>query len=947
LCGFGHKEAESCLSLEGAEDEESPADVSDGAAPAAAEEESTATALSAEQIPALLGTLVRDLTGPERPPSAPVAVRPEASHVQDSIDALSLRGGPADTPAVRDFHQLRIAFESVWMELFDEDVVKNGAKLYTQLVEAGVDPNDYLESPIEHFMGQALNLSAAVGLMGNGAADPEPADTSWRGIVRVFSVTPAQLRALDPETAEQLAAIASEVTALEDPSGAPGLAAEWRQTMEQLGIPTSQIDAIEATIKAKALTERLDRARVKRREGTRIIEWADALLNAGTDQYAQFSQVLTDLAAGLKQPYRFSVYAANGHERSVNFGVVTTFRQVWDPVAYQAGALVKTVPLAPKETRKFTKKQVVRRERAERESDNSLEARRAERTETARAEVEIFAKATAKTNFELRTEGGVNIAIANAKASGAFAHEAATDSHETKKEFREAVFKAAEEYKAERALEIKVTEFDESTADEAGEISNPNDEIPVTYLFYELERRYRVSEHLRAVTPIVLVAQEMPKPNQIDEDWILAHDWILRRVLLDDSFAPALDYLATRVVGDDIAVQEQYQHVRRLRKLVEELKDEHLLLEKMSGQRWQALQAAISNRALAIQAEEEDDGVMPFGGVAVVPTSVTGVFGGSPESPEAARVREDAAREELDRLVRQSKEVVAKLEREETALNAAQADYTKALSGHVNRKAQIARLRTHIKANILYYMQAIWSHEPPDQRYFRLHEVMVPVLKGERTYAVEDVPDAIPTPPDWKKPTKVVMKVQLDPTLEYKHLEEVADLDGLLGFKGNYMIFPLRERNDLTDFMTLPYVDPSLGVRDPDPAAGWTLSELSDYICCLKQHSTEKEFDRKRPGLIEAYTALIARPRIDEEELVVPTASLFIEALPGAHPILEDFKLLHRAVDVKKVQAETRGLELENVRAAARLLAGEREDPTIERKIVVEGQTDVIVPPDG
>jgi hypothetical protein len=40
---------------------------------------------------------------------------------------------------------------------------------------------------------------------------------------------------------------------------------------------------------------------------------------------------------------------------------------------------------------------------------------------------------------------------------------------------------------------------------------------------------------------------------------------------------------------------------------------------------------------------------------------------------------------------------------------------------------------------------------------------------------------------------------------------------------------------------------------------------------------------------------------------------------------------------VKKVQAEVRHAELENVRLAARALEGEREDPDIEKKIIVQG----------
>ena len=87
-------------------------------------------------------------------------------------------------------------------------------------------------------------------------------------------------------------------------------------------------------------------------------------------------------------------------------------------------------------------------------------------------------------------------------------------------------------------------------------------------------------------------------------------------------------------------------------------------------------------------------------------------------------------------------------------------------------------------------------------------------------------------------------------------------------------------------------------------------------------------------------------PGTDGEELIVPTDSLFIEALPGVHPILEDFKLYHRVLDVKKVQADVRAAEFENVRAAARLLAGEREDPTIEKKVIIEGGQSVVVSPD-
>ena len=87
--------------------------------------------------------------------------------------------------------------------------------------------------------------------------------------------------------------------------------------------------------------------------------------------------------------------------------------------------------------------------------------------------------------------------------------------------------------------------------------------------------------------------------------------------------------------------------------------------------------------------------------------------------------------------------------------------------------------------------------------------------------------------------------------------------------------------------------------------------------------------------------------RKDSEMIIVPTTSLFIECLVGTHPLLEDFKLIHRALDAKKVQAEVRHAELENIRLASRVLKGKDEDPDIEKKIIIEGNASgIVVQPD-
>jgi hypothetical protein len=865
-----------------------------------------------EDIPLYLGNLVSQVSSPESPSIFKVHCRAGVQQVEQSVSGFALKSGPADSPALYDFHSLQIAFEDVWQELFDDGLKKTVKDLYTDLVEVGVDPNAYLVSDFTN----PKELIAYFNYLKSLKADnvESELDDPSSLVTRAFEISAAEWAELSADQQGDLELLADEAH-LNSVIAADYFSAENTGWM---------------------LYKR-EQLQHWRRQGERLIRYAENKVR-GSHEFDQYHQILSDLETSTRELYRFSVYAAHSLNRSINFGLVSTYRQEWKPVAYQVGRLVKTIPLAPKEVRRFTKKVAIRKTRAEKEVENNLQTRRTDVSETARAETEIVQKAMRKTNFQASAEGGVNIGIASAKGSTAFGQDAGVESQEVKKEFREAVFKASEEYKSERNTEINVSTSEDVSFDESGEISNPNDEIPVTYLFYELQRRFRVGTKLHAVRPVVLVAQEFPNPNDIDEAWLIRHDWILRRVILDDSFIPAMNYVTSKVVGDEFALRELSKNVEQQRRITDELKEELVATRSLAEGRYAALQASMTERADALQRDEEGGGITPM--------PVGFLMSDSDVSPEAQQVREDAARDAYERAVRQARDVQSRLERETAALTALTEAYTKELSDHLNRKTQIARLRVHVKANIMYYMQAIWSFEPPDQRFFRLHQVRVPKLQGQLTYTLEDDPDGTPMPPTWAKPTKLVAKCALPDDLEFETLAEAADLDNLLGFKGNYMMFPLKKSNTLTDFMMVPYLDPILGLRDPDPAGTWTLPEFIEYVCCLRKQLSKDEFVRRLPGLIDAYRQIQNASGAEGDEIVVPTDSLFIEALPGVHPILEDFKLFHRLVDVKKAQAEVRAAELENVRAAARLLAGERDDPSIEKTVVIKGNTNVITDDD-
>jgi hypothetical protein len=864
--------------------------------------------LSADkELPTGLVDVLSTLVAPDWIPSM-ATVSGEGSSSHQAGGSFTLVPGPADQAAFYDFNRLDIAFEPVWQAAIDEGLIdalqdaygiyveRTGTKPPPPKVKAGGVGTTTVRSHISSLKNGTTVVTAPVPLE----------------VFEVFELTLDQWAELNPAIQHRLKTLAIKALA-------PGA------SVRVGGVYTENLRAAHDRVAAREQGERLIR-------------------NAVGSQAASFSSLVRHLEQRAKAAYPFTVFAANGAERSVNFGLITTYRQHWVPVAYQVGRLVRSEPLAPKEVRRFTRKTVVRKSRAEKEVANNLRARKEEMDSTSRSESDIVRRALGKTTFSLSADGSYDIGISSGSAKTAFEKSAEVASEETKKDFHEAVVKAAQEYRDERNIEVNISTSTDTEIESSGEISNPNDEITVTYLFYELQRRMQVTERLHRVTPVVLVAREVPTPGEVDDDWLVAYDWILRRVLLDDSFVPALAYLSSRLPGDELALTEMRKTLAQQRELTEQLQSEVVALQDRATRRYASLERSIEKRAAAI-GDESTDGWY---------TDAFEFFAGSSSSPEAAQVREEAARDAYEKAAQDEKNLRMRVEREVTALAAATEAYSKSLAEHTNRQAQVARLKQHVTQNILYYMQAIWSYEPTDQQYFRLHRVAVPVLRAKsQTFTLKRATAPIGVGlPGLRAPH--VFEVICNSTLEVTsgqstetvELATVADLDRPLGYKGNYMIFPLKSSNALTDFMMTPYVDAELGLRDPDDPSNWTLAEFAEYVLCLQRHRPA-EFASAKAELAAIYRTLLTKPLRNGEEIIVPTDSLFIEALPGSHSVLEEFKLRHRAMDVMKVRAEVRGAEIENVRMAARLLAAEYDDPTIDRRITIDGTAaNVLVPAD-
>jgi hypothetical protein len=67
------------------------------------------------------------------------------------------------------------------------------------------------------------------------------------------------------------------------------------------------------------------------------------------------------------------------------------------------------------------------------------------------------------------------------------------------------------------------------------------------------------------------VANDVPAPHEIDEAWLMRYDWILKRVMLDDSFLPALAYLGSEFAGQESALIILEMEVQHQKNIVDQL----------------------------------------------------------------------------------------------------------------------------------------------------------------------------------------------------------------------------------------------------------------------------------------------------------------------------------------------------------------------------------------
>lgn len=355
---------------------------------------------------------------------------------------------------------------------------------------------------------------------------------------------------------------------------------------------------------------------------------------------------------------------------------------------------MSTIPLAPRETRRYTTKQVTKRSRAVKEIANNLNTVRTDIDTTGRADRDIVNRAENRTKFKVTADGSFGVDADKIHAAAEGGGDSAKISEATKKDFHEAVLKSAHEYKQENRSEVETSTGEESETTTYNEIQNPNDELTVTYLFYELQRTYRISERIQQVTPVVLVANKVSAPHEIDDAWLIKNDWILRRVLLDDSFRAALDYLTKSFVGDELTLQVLQNNVEGQQQIVDTIKAQVTAQLSVVDAAQRDLSAKMDAKGGLLLAE----GFLGTVKSVFDPLHLTGQSAtGTSEGADALAAY---AQETLDRAEREKARLLDQLGVATTALQAAVDKLAAAMKEHYDkgggdRPAPAARLGNH------------------------------------------------------------------------------------------------------------------------------------------------------------------------------------------------------------------------------------------------------------
>jgi hypothetical protein len=227
---------------------------------------------------------------------------------------------------------------------------------------------------------------------------------------------------------------------------------------------------------------------------------------------------------------------------SVNVGLRLVYRQQWKPLAMQKGEIVRTIPLGPGQTERVTTKIIRRRKKTSTMETVTETETTTESTESTKDSNEIVAEAAETFKWNVDAKVGASF-IVTAEVSSSLGGTSDEKHKQTSSKLSESMQKAASKIRRETKVVVNTESETAFEQEHFSEISNPNNEIALTYEYHKLQQQYEVFTYLAEAQSVIFVAEYVPLPTEVNEEWVRKHDWIIARALKDESYRETLNDL--------------------------------------------------------------------------------------------------------------------------------------------------------------------------------------------------------------------------------------------------------------------------------------------------------------------------------------------------------------------------------------------------------------------
>lgn len=620
--------------------------------------------------------------------------------------------------------------------------------------------------------------------------------------------------------------------------------------------------------------------------------------------------VLDSTVRPLELDHDFHTYPAN----TTNVGITLVFRQRWRPLGMQPGEVVRTVPLGPGQSEKISTK-ITRRVKTSKNSETSMETESStETTDTTKDSSELLNEASRSKKWNISGEASYGAFGIGASVSGGMEREQASSSKDTTSNLSEVMEKTASKIKKQSKVSVTTETETGFEMETASMITNPNDQLALTYYYHTLQQQYEVFTYLAEVRNVVYVAERVPAPVEINETWVRKHDWILSRALLDASFSDTLNELIRDMHQPDLL----------------NLDDDDPYAEMV-------------NRAQDSFAAFRTEGTGPGEGGLTLPDIYS-----EPQRQQDAYLRDRAERARANRM----RDVRRNRLYDHIRNNILH--YCRAIWAAEDADQRTMRYRKEGRTLPVEWEGPLLDEGQPA-------DALAGIAPNGVTVALEDVLD-VTGPIGYSGNYAVYPLRQLDPALIEAAIE-VDDTTTPIMVK-----LPLQEV--LNQLMRAPYAGDT-GLRDPalalfereaeaiirtaenapdaalnqlalKTASNALVAEILSYLPELGESLVDPQGNPRRtaqgalltPITLDQLARFLHR-RNGTRRFLVDSNNLYVSIHRGDGTALEPFKQAHRYLDVRQAQADLDATHLKNQRRAHHLETEGAYDPDIEKVVIV------------